>query len=101
MLGLDQDMEMKRMVMETLRRFDELQGSNGGCCPSVKRNLLGMEMLTMGRTMGVKTTSFQIRMQNRRQIMIKPCLNCSTKLVTHFMKGVPPTGLLPSYYSLI
>jgi hypothetical protein len=56
-MGLDQDIEMGRMVMEAFGRFDEIQITNGRGL-AMKRECLKMEAQMMGKTMQIWMTNF-------------------------------------------
>jgi hypothetical protein len=79
MVGLDQDMETGRIVMEALGSFDQLQGRRHmeGLTSMMMGANFRMEAHMMGRgiTMHMMTMNFQIGMQNMRKIMRKPMLN--------------------------
>jgi hypothetical protein len=100
MVGLDQDMEMGRMVMEALGSFDQLQGRRhkGGLASMMMGGNFGMEAHMMGRgiTMHMMTMNFRIGIQNMRKIMRRPMLKCTKRLTPHCMANVQLATLLPS-----
>lgn len=99
MLGLDQQMEMDRMVMEALGRSNELQRT-------IKVALQGSWGHSWRWNRGWwghfgkennKLPNLDIKQEGNLDTW--PWRKCSKTLAPHFLKGVPLTILLPCCYS--